>query len=146
MVRPEIPSSLASDLLDRLTRRFSDFPLFEGWEVRIEGLQPGRAALRLGDSLKVQNHEGTIHGGVQAALADTACALALCTVFDGAMPFTTSDMHIRFLEPASGNLFAEAEILRLSARSSVLECRLRADGQVVALCTAHFTLRSMKGA
>lgn len=146
MMRPEIPSCLAPDLLDRLIRRFSDFPLFEGWGVRIEDLRPGKATLRLGDSGQVQNHEGTIHGGVQAALADTTCALALCTVFDGAMPFTTSDLHIRFLEPASGDLFAEAEILRLSPRSSVLECRLRAEGQVVALCTAHFTLRSVKGA
>ena len=145
MAKPEIPPKISPDLLDRLTKRFADFPLFQGWDLSIEALGPGTATLRVGSSEKVRNTVGNVHGGVQAALADSACALALCTAFDGAMPFSTSDMHIRFLEPASGPLLADAEILRLSARSSVLECRLRCAGQVVALCTAHFTLRSLKG-
>jgi len=145
MAKPDIPPKISPDLLDRLNRRFESFPLFQGWDLSIEALGPGTATLRLGTSTKVHNTQGTIHGGVQAAVADSACALALSTVFDGAMPFSTSDMHIRFLEPASGPMLAEAEILRLSPRSSVLECRLRCDGQVVALCTTHFTLRSLKG-
>lgn len=146
MTKPLIPQKIAPDLLDRLKQRFGPFPLFQGWELTIESVAPGKATLRVGYSEKVRNTKGNVHGGVQAAVADSACALALSTVFDGAMPFSTSDMHIRFLEPASGPMFAEAEILRLSARSSVLECKLKCDGQMVALCTTHFTLRSFKGA
>ena len=146
MGKPEIPEKLAPDLLERLIQRFGNFPLFQGWELSIERLEPGLATLRVGHSEKVRNTKGDVHGGVQAAVADSACAMALCTVFDGAMPFSTSDLHIRFLEPASGPLLAEARILRLSPRSSVLECHLRCGGQVVAICTTHFTLRSLKGA
>jgi uncharacterized protein (TIGR00369 family) len=145
MLRPEIPPSLAPDLHIRLKDRFQNFPLFQGWGLSIDSLEPGQAVLKAKDSEKIRNTVGMIHGGAQAAIADSACALALCTVFDGAMPFSTSDMHIRFLEPASGTLTAQAGVLRLSARSAILECRLSCGGQVVALCTAHFALKSRKG-
>jgi uncharacterized protein (TIGR00369 family) len=89
---------------------------------------------------------GTVNGGVQATLADMACAVALSTAFDGAMPFATSDLHIRYLEPAEGEVVAEAEVVRLSPRSAILECKLRCRTKVVALCTTHFAIKSRAGA
>ena len=79
--------------------------------------------------------------GIQASLVDMACALALSTAFDGAMPFYTSDLHLRYLEPADGDLEAEARVVRRSARSGILECRLRVGETVVALGTCHFTIK-----
>lgn len=139
--RPQIPAQVASDLLQRLRTRFSTYPLIQGWGVSIEAVEPGRASLRLGFSGVVQNLMGTVNGGVQATLADMTCAVALCTAFDGAMPFATSDLHIRYLEPAAGELVAEAEVVRLSARGAVIECRLKCGSSVVALCTTHFAVR-----
>jgi hypothetical protein len=83
-----------------------------------------------------------VNGGVLATLADMACALALCTHFDGQMPFVTSDLHIRYLEPALGPVTVEAQVLRRSLRSAVLDCRLTCQGRLAGLCTAHFVIRA----
>jgi uncharacterized protein (TIGR00369 family) len=138
---PRLPAHLAADLLERLRTRFSTYPLIQGWGVAIERVEPGRAILLLGPSPLIQNLMGTVNGGVQATLADMACAVALSTAFDGTMPFATSDLHIRYLEPAVGQVHAEAEVVRISSRGAVLECRLKCGAQVVALCTTHFTIK-----
>jgi uncharacterized protein (TIGR00369 family) len=136
-----LPESVAPDLLDRLRTKFAAYPLIQGWEVSVESVAVGRASMRLGGSPLVLNLLGTVNGGVQATLADMACAVALSTAFNGSMPFATSDLHIRYLEPASGPVLAEAEILRLSSRSAILECRLRCESRIVAVCTTHFTIK-----
>jgi uncharacterized protein (TIGR00369 family) len=145
MVRAQLPDQVEADLLERLRSRFSTYPLIQGWGVAIVAVAPGRATLRLGPSPLVQNLAGTVNGGVQATLADMACAVALCTAFDGAMPFATSDLHIRYLEPARGQVLAEAEVMRLSARGAVIDCKLRCGAAVVALCTTHFSIRRSNG-
>jgi uncharacterized protein (TIGR00369 family) len=137
----QIPVRVASDLLERLQVRFASYPLIQGWGVSIVSVEPGRACLRLGSGKVVHNLMGTVNGGVQATLADMTCAVALCTAFDGAMPFATSDLHIRYLEPAVGEVQADAEVMRLSPRSAIIECKLRCGGKVVALCTTHFSIK-----
>lgn len=144
MTRPLGRSPLAPDLLDRLQARFASYPLIQGWHVSIDGVEPGRARMTLGPGSLVLNLMGTVNGGVQATLADMVCAVALCTAFDGAMPFATSDLHIRYLEPAAGAVVAEAEVVRLSPRSAVIECKLRCEDKIVALCTTHFTIKRLK--
>jgi len=144
-VRSRLAGQVAEDLLERLRIRFAAYPLIQGWGVAIVAVGPGRATLRLGPSPLVQNLAGTVNGGVQATLADMACAVALSTAFDGTMPFATSDLHIRYLEPAAGQVVAEAEVVRRSSRSAVIECRLSCGSEVVALCTTLFSIRRTKG-
>jgi uncharacterized protein (TIGR00369 family) len=142
MATPRIPDELAPDLLDRVRARFHPWPLIQGWGLVIESLAPGRAEMRLDAKAPVVNTtRGNVTGGVLATMADLTSALALSTAFDGAMPFATSDLHIRYLEPAVGLVSAQAEVVRLSARGAVLECRILSQGEVAALCTAHFTIR-----
>ena len=141
-LRPQVPPEVAADLLERLRARFSTYPLIQSWEVSIETVEPGRARLRLGPAPVILNLMGTVNGGVQATLADMTCAVALCTAFDGAMPFATSDLHIRYLEPAEGMILAEAEVVRLSPRSAIIECKLKCGSKLVALCTTHFTIKA----
>jgi acyl-coenzyme A thioesterase PaaI-like protein len=71
--------------------------------------------------------------------------LALSTAFDGAMPFATSDLHVRYLEPAKGEVRGEATVVRISARSGILECRLTCGDHLVALSTANFAIKSGLG-
>ena len=142
MASPRIPDSLAPDLLERVRARFHPWPLIKEWGLVIAEVSPGKAGMRLEARPAVLNgSRGNVNGGVLATMADMTSALALCTAFDGAMPFATSDLHIRYLEPAVGDVVAQAEVVRLSARGAVLECRLYCQGQVVALSTAHFTIK-----
>jgi uncharacterized protein (TIGR00369 family) len=142
MAKPQIPETLAPDLLERLRARFHPWPLISGWGLTIESVEPGAAVMVLVPTKSVINGaRGTVNGGVLATMADMVSALALSTAFDGAMPFATSDLHIRYLEPAFGLVTAQAEVVRLSARGAVLECRILAQGEVAALSTAHFTIK-----
>ena len=142
--RPEPPEpAIAPDLLDRARARFAAFPLVRDWRLSIEELGPGRAVLALVPSEATLNGpDGVVNGGVLATLADVGCALALCTRFDGRMPFATSDLHIRYLEPARARVRVEASVVRASRRSAILECQLLCGQRMVALCTAHFAIKS----
>jgi acyl-coenzyme A thioesterase PaaI-like protein len=82
-----------------------------------------------------------VNGGVLATMADMVGAVALSTAFDGAMPFATSDLHIRYLEPAKGEVLGEGRVIRFSGRGAILECRLTCSGHLVALCTANFAIK-----
>ncbi len=142
MVKTRSPHAVAPDLLNRVRERFRDFPLTRDWLLSIDGLQPGKAQLTLIPSERTLNGAGgVVNGGVLATLADIGCAMALSTYFDGRMPFATSDLHIRYLEPAETRVVVEAAVIRASLRSAILECRLLCDGRIVGLCTAHFTIK-----
>lgn len=142
MVKTRAPREIAPDLLDRLRARFGGFPLTRDWGLRIDALEPGRATLGMSPSAATTNGpSGVLNGGVLATLADMACAFALSTAFDGRMPFATSDLHIRYLEPVDGPVSIEASVIRASLRTAVMECRILREGRVMALCTANFTIK-----
>ena len=142
MAKPQIPETLAPDLLERLRARFHPWPLISGWGLTIESVEPGRALMVLQPTKAVINgSRGTVNGGVLATVADMVGALALSTAFDGAMPFATSDLHIRYLEPAKGEVRGEGRVIRFSGRGAILECRLTCGDHLVALATANFAIR-----
>lgn len=147
MPSPKLPDTLAPDLADRVRARFAQWPVTDGLGLEIEALEPGKARIRLPLSSRVQNGpRGNMNGGWLANLADMACAFALCTAFDGLMPFATSDLHYRYLEPAFGEVAAEAVIVRFSKSSAVIECRLFCGEAMVGFATANFAIKpSLKG-
>ena len=142
MPKPQIPETLAPDLLERLRARFHPWPLISGWGLVIESVEPGRAVMVLTPTKAVINGaRGTVNGGVLATVADMVSALALSTAFDGAMPFATSDLHVRYLEPAKGEVRAEGNVIRFSGRGAILECRLTCGDHLVTMATANFVIR-----
>jgi len=142
MPKPQLPTEIAPDFADRLRARFADFQVIQGWGLEILEMTPGQAIVRIQATPRTTNPVGgIINGGVLASLADMASALALSTAFEGAMPFATSDLGIRYLEPAKGAVEAQATVLRLSRHSAVISCELRAAGEIVALCTSHFAIK-----
>lgn len=142
MPSPKLPEALAPDLLERVRTRFVHWPVTDGLGLVVETLGPGRACIRLPLSSRVQNGpRGNMNGGWLANLADMACAFALCTAFDGLMPFATSDLHYRYLEPALGPVSADAIVVRLSKSSAVLECRLTCGEALIGFATANFAIK-----
>jgi len=143
MVKTRALREIAPDLLDRLKARFGGFPLTRDWGLTIDSVEPGKAVLSMAPSEATTNGpSGVLNGGVLATLADMACAFALCTHFDGRMPFATSDLHIRYLEPVDSPVSIEATVIRASLRSAVMECKLMCEDRVMALCTAHFIIKA----
>ena len=142
MTKPKPTREIEPDLIDRLRARFGGFPLIKDWNLVIQSVAPGKALMTMVPNAHTVNSTGVVNGGVLASLADMACAMALSTHFDGNMPFATSDLHIRYLEPALGELAIEANVVRASARSAVLECRISCGEAIIAAATAQFIVKS----
>jgi uncharacterized protein (TIGR00369 family) len=91
-----------------------------------ESLGAGRAVLRMDvKELHRQIHE-VVHGGVLAALADTAAAVAAYTVVPEGTEIVTIEMKINYLLPVPrGRIRAEGTVLRAGRNFVVTECEIR---------------------
>jgi uncharacterized protein (TIGR00369 family) len=71
---------------------------------------------------------GVVHGGVLAALADTAGGLATYMDCPRGTRVATVEMKINFLEAVeAGTVFAEAEVVRRGRHIAVVDCDVRDD-------------------
>ncbi len=142
MPKPTLPAVLASDLLARLQDRFHPWPLIKDWDLTIDEVAPGTALMRLKPGPRTTNGgRGNVNGGVLATMVDMVGAVALSTAFDGAMPFATSDLHVRYLEPAMGPAVATAAVLRLSRAGAVVEARVHCADKLVVAATMNFSIK-----
>jgi uncharacterized protein (TIGR00369 family) len=106
--------------------KLSKFSVLVGFEV--EHLYEGGAILRM----KVQDHHrqihSVVHGGVIAALADTAAAIAAYTVSPPGVELVTIELKINYLLPiVEGTVEAEGKVLRAGRNFVVVECDVRND-------------------
>ncbi len=77
------------------------------------------------------NTLGTVHGGVIAALLDTATGCAVHTCLPAGVAYTSLDLNVRFLRPvtlATGLVRAEGSVLTRGNRTATAQARL-IDGQ-----------------
>lgn len=133
--------AVAPDLLERLRGRLAASPALGWLGASLEEVELDRAVLKLPYRDEITNGSGTVHGGILAALADTAIAFALSTNFDGKMGFATSDLTIHFLRRARGDVSARARIVKKGERVNVGEVEIVDDrGVEVARVLASFLL------
>jgi uncharacterized protein (TIGR00369 family) len=88
----------------------------------------GRVLLRMKvDSRHLQVH-GVVHGGVLAALADTAGGLASYMACPLGTRVATVEMKINYLEGVErGTLTADAEVVRIGRHLAVVDCDVTDD-------------------
>jgi acyl-CoA thioesterase len=104
--------------------KLSKFSVLVGFDV--ERLYEGGAVL----SMTVEDHHrqihNVVHGGVIAALADTAAAIAAYTVAPQGVELATIELKINYLLPiAEGKVEAEGKVLRAGRNFMVVECDVR---------------------
>lgn len=114
---------------------------------KLAKLVRGRATLTL-DTGPRHTHWHGIHGGVLAALADTAAALAIYTRIPSRTRIATVEMSISFLSPHErGRLRAEARVLRVGKRLAVGEVEIRDQQRnLVAKSLLTYSLRQAEAA
>ena len=111
---------LAERELARWLRESSTGKLF-GFEL--EAAEPGRAVLRMRVTSRHKQVHGVVHGGILAALADTAGGLAAYMALPRGTHLATLEMKMNYLEPVDrGTLVAEARVLRKGRNFAVVEC------------------------
>ena len=76
------------------------------------------------------NPFGLVHGGVLAALIDTAMGCAVHSLLPVGAGYVTSECNVRYLRPVavgSGALICVAEVVRPGRRTMVVESRISED-------------------
>lgn len=108
----------------------------------LEAAEGGRAVLRMQVSAKHKQVHRVVHGGILAALADTAGGLASYTVVPRGTRIATLEMKINYLEAVDrGTLMAEARVLRKGRNFIVVDCDvLDADGRLAAKALMTFSI------
>lgn len=102
----------------------------------------GSAEIQLNVKKELTQSAGFAHGGVSAALIDSAVGLALCTMLDRRELITTVDLNVNFIAPAGpGVLKTRGSIFRKGKRLAVGDAEVRDDkGTVVSKGSATYMM------
>src|SRR5262245_5270248 len=111
--------------------KLSKFSALMGFEV--VKLSNGRAVLEVPTADHHRQIHNVMHGGVIAALADTAAAIAAYTVVQRGTELVTIELKINYLLPVSGGkLTAEGRVLRAGRNFIVVECDVTREDSALA--------------
>ena len=109
-----------------LRRRLKESRATELMGFALDHVEPGRAVLRLDVRPRHKQLHGVVHGGILAAMADTAAAISAYTVLPKGTTLATVELSINYLEPVpEGRVKAEARVLRVGRNFVVAECEIR---------------------
>jgi uncharacterized protein (TIGR00369 family) len=103
--------------------------------------EPGRVSFTLVPAEFHLNPFGLVHGGVLAALIDTAMGCAVHSLLPAGVGYLTSELNVRYLRAAglaTGALTCTGEVIKPGRRSMVVQARITDDaGRDVAIggCT-----------
>lgn len=136
----ESKQDLKKERLEFAQRRMklSKFSVFVGFEV--ERLYEGGAVLSMAVEERHRQVQNVVHGGVIAALADTAGAIAAYTASPVGVELATIELKINYLLPiAEGKIEAEGRVLRAGRNFTVVECDVtNASGNLAAKALMTF--------
>jgi len=91
----------------------------------LESASRGRAVLRLEAKARHKQLNNVVHGGILAALADTAGAIAAYTMVPKGVALATIELKINYLEGVpGGRVRAAAKVLRAGRNFVVTECEI----------------------
>jgi acyl-CoA thioesterase len=119
-------AQLARHAVHELGRRLRSSNTSRLFGFALEAAEPGRAVVTMRVQPRHIQVHGVVHGGVLAALADTAAALAAYLALPRGTRLATVELKINFLEPVEkGRLLAEGRLLRKGKNLAVAECDIR---------------------
>ena len=106
---------------------------------------PGHVSFRLDPAEFHLNPFGLVHGGVLAAMLDTAMGCAVHSLLPAATGYVTGELNVRFLRPgllSTGSLVCTGAVVHAGASSMVAEARVVDEGdRVIALAGATCLVR-----
>lgn len=92
--------------------------------ARLERVAPGEVEIALTPGRAVSQQHGFVHGGVVAALADTACGYAAMSLAPAEAEVLTVEFKVNFLAPTKGDrLLVRGRVLKSGRTLSVVEGR-----------------------
>jgi len=103
-------------------------PFFCLMGIEVVSVEPGRALLRMPVRPDMLNGVGWLQGGMLAAIADEAMALAIYPLLSGSEGIATISESTSFVRGArDGVIFAEGRVIRKGRRVAFTEAEVWAD-------------------
>jgi uncharacterized protein (TIGR00369 family) len=103
-------------------------------------VRPGAVVFEFTPAEFHYNPIGSVHGGVLAALCDSACGCAVHSTLPAGTSYTSLDLSIKFLRPvtsAVGRMRCEGTVTHAGSRSALAEARLTdSAGKLFAFATS----------
>ncbi|KUG05429.1 hypothetical protein ASZ90_017111 [hydrocarbon metagenome] len=132
------------DFFNFLCHQWESAPIHQTMDLRLIYLGPGEAGIKIHPGREYTTIRGRLHGGISAALADTAMGWAILTLGRNCV---TVDMYTNYIAPAFGehDLTAEAQVVHSGNRTVVAEATLcNGRGELVAKSRGTFSLKRGK--
>lgn len=95
--------------------------------LRLAEVERGRAVFTLAADEMHENMAGTMHGGVVAALVDSAMGCAVASMLDAGAGYTTLELKTNYVRPivrTSGVVHAEGHVVHLGRSTATTEARV----------------------
>lgn len=128
-----MPKKLSPEKEAKIRKEFPRFPFPALAGFEIDKLEYGFSRFKVRHREDLTQGMNLLHGGVVAALCDSAVAFALATMIDGGERMLTVEMNVNYIAPADDNVIAEAKIIHKGKRTAVGEVDVRrADDTLVA--------------
>ncbi len=109
--------------------------------MRFTAVSDGTATFEMPVSTELYNPNGVVHGGAIASLADSAMGFAVYSTLAAGENFTTAEIHVNFLRPAtveSGTLHSTGRVIHRGRQVAVAQAEV-VDGQGEVIATASST-------
>ena len=104
---------LSEEMIRRAEDALHGLPFSQMIGMRLEGLRPGEADISVEMRDELRQPHGLLHGGVTAALIDTAMAFAVITKLAPEERASTVDLHVHYLRPhLDGKVTCAARIVK----------------------------------
>jgi acyl-CoA thioesterase len=132
---------------ERFRRILTENPIVDHTELEVVSVGRGTAVLRFPYKKQFTQYQGTVQGGIVAAYADAAVAVAVTTLLPEGRDMVTTDLHIHFLRTlTAGPIIARAQIVHEGKTILLGEATVeREDGTVCARVTATYMLVAPRG-
>ena len=113
--------------------------------AKVEEVDPGRAVMYVDVEESHLNGTGTLHGGVYAALIDSAMGLATLALVG--VRIATIEMNVHFLGAVGGGrVTCRSDVVHRTRRTATAEAKVHdAEGNLVAMGTGAFRVFEKKG-
>jgi len=132
-----------SNNIKETERRMNSVPIMKLLDAEIVSLKKGFCEMKVP---KKKNYDGifeTFHGGLLTTAADTAAAAAVLTVAGHNSFITTTDIHIRFLNPCASSVLAAAKVIKAGKTLCPVEVEIK-DGNGKTVSIAQITYMVLK--
>jgi acyl-CoA thioesterase len=135
------------DVPERFRRILTENPIVDHTDLEVVSYDRGTSVLRFPYKVHFTQYQGAVQGGIVAAYADAAIAVAVVTILPEGRDMVTTDLHVYFLRPiTSGPIIARAQIVHegktLLLGTATVETQ---DGAICARVTATYMLVSPRG-